>query len=205
MSLALLFYSFCIINISKYVLNEEIYNIDINSCKSNQIYDSITYKCDDCRSYKSGNNCYSRSPISLYTGQSLTIENCNQDQSITELDNKGNILGYLMCANTKFTKIEGKSPVPGSIPESPFKVYQYHDVSRPQRPESPTISQLYLQEDNKNEIREYYYNACIDGLYEKACQFFVNLCVLAMYESNHPICQMIEKLDKKKYNLNENL
>lgn len=211
MSLTILFYFFYIINIPKYVSIQEIENIDVNSCKSDEIYDSMTYQCIPCGSYKNGNNCYSNSPIkSLYSDNDTIFENgipCNKsDQTvhITELDNKGNLLGYLMCANTTITKVVGNSftPLPNSLNNNINPSFTINEYSNFTRPERSVIQPLSVTFQNFNEIKDYYYNSCIDGNYQKSCQYFINLCVVAMYDSKNFFCKIIENLDKNKFSLN---
>ena len=50
---------------------------------------------------------------------------------------------------------------------------------------------------SNNDEFDYYYKSCIDGNYERACDFAANLCVLSLYDRTKNYCRIISDLDKK--------
>ena len=47
----------------------------------------------------------------------------------------------------------------------------------------------------------YYNHSCINGSYERACDYSANLCALSLYNyNNNPFCDIIKLLDSKLHN-----
>lgn len=147
-------------------------------CLNNQYYDTMNCNCDTCLSGLINENiCYSNSPRSLYNDQNLNPINCTNG-TLTELDDTGNWLGYLICGNTNI------------------------DYENPKFPEPPTISNSFSFYYSNNEYKvleiynniniKYYYFSCIEGFYEQSCQYLANLCVLSMYSQ----CDYISTLSQ---------
>ena len=42
---------------------------------------------------------------------------------------------------------------------------------------------------------KYYYSSCLNGNFERACDFAANLCALSLY-SNTDFCEIIDSLDR---------
>jgi hypothetical protein len=65
--------------------------------------------------------------------------------------------------------------------------------------------ELYTSENTRSsDIRpnyeqnlEYYFESCLNGFYEKSCQYLANLCVLAMYNQQNGFCDSIKDLSEK--------
>ena len=182
-------------------------------CGNNKVYNSIEYdKCEDCALKNHNNICYSSSPISLYDGGSLNClyGNCNNCiGKLTELDNNGNWLGYLMCAKTdvdfdviNFDDFNIDYP---DLDRKDFeiKIYYLSDplAKSPTMATSPiTINNDISDSDNPNLIKYYYYS-CRVGKYEKACNLIANFCVLSLYNPDNGFCKLINLLSETWKNL----
>lgn len=60
----------------------------------------------------------------------------------------------------------------------------------------PLILSNLRGEDSTN-FYKYYYDSCINQLYDQSCQFVANLCTLAMFDPNNIFCKYIYQLDQK--------
>ena len=169
-------------------------NKEISSCNrdNNYYYDTMICNCStsQCNSRLiNDNNCYSEeNMVSLYGGNFIgtnSVESCTENEGyLTELDDQGNWLGYLMCANTIISFDRQSDYNNGDT--NYFHLYtsetqQYSEIS-------PN------NEGNDNFNYDYYYYSCIEGFYDKSCQYMANLCVLAMYSENNRFCSVIFNL-----------
>lgn len=210
-SLFLIFF-ICIINIS--YIKDQIQEINLKSCLINQTYVSINYKCEDCDSGIINENiCYSPTPISLYSRNPLEIRrtNCNNNEKLTELDNNGNWLGILECAQItddfSYITEDNIQNIPNDInfdnilpAQKSFSLYTLNDANRTKPTENRqfiTLNPLILSSNNnEGNYFRYYYDSCINRHYEQSCQYIANLCTLAMYYTNNIYCIFINILSR---------
>ena len=164
------------------------------ACGTNQIFNSITYKCEECKC-KNGNVCYSTPPRSLYSQVPIDpVPNCNSctnEQQLTELDNNGNLLG-LMCANTTIEGYEEKG-LPFTL-QTNNKFY-LHVLANPlAKRYEMSAATVTIESTIDKKLVDYYYNSCISGKYEKSCNYIVNQCVLSIYDENNDFCKLVEHI-----------
>ena len=212
-SLFLIFF-ICIIKIS-YIKDQKSIQINIYSCETNEIYNSINYECQICASEDINENiCYGDPPRSLYTSNTNIEKNdCSNNGKLTELDNNGNWLGKLDCAQIidDFSYMSDKNIQSeidlNSISQTQrsFSLYTLNDANRTKPTENRqfiTLNPLILpSNDNEGNYFKYYYESCINQHYEQSCQYIANLCTLAMYYTNNIYCIFINILSK---NLRQN-
>lgn len=177
-------------------------------CGDNKVYNSIEYECKDCDSKNLNHNgiCYSSSPISLYDGKPLDClyNDCNNCRGkLTELDNQGNWLGYLMCAKTDvdFGDIDNPDL---DINDFEIKIYYLSDplAKSPTMATSPiTINNEISDSRNDLNLIKYYYYSCSIGKYEKSCNLIANFCVLSLYNPDNGFCKLINLLSNNWENL----
>ena len=182
--------TFYIVNFSFFIKADCSYinRINVSCTESNYYYDSMECVCKLCSSgLINENNCYSSNNNihSLYKNEIITYNDSDcPNGKLTELDDNGNWLGYLMCANTSIN-------------------YRSDSDSR----FSPSVDFYYLSGRsytyktidiyNRNNINiGYLYDSCIKGFYEKSCQHLANLCVLSIYRNDN-ICNVINELSEK--------
>ena len=135
-------------------------------CPSNQHYNSLNYKCESYRGKKGFKTIYSNdNPISIYTFNPLSRPPCNGEDILTELDGNGNLLQNAQCANNQFNFDDI---------DSTYRIY----TDNPQTIHTPINT-----------------HSCIDGKYERACDFAANLCTLTLYENNG-FCDIVNDLSK---------
>ncbi len=212
-SLFLIFF-ICIIKISKIKEQNIVSEININSCGYNEIYNSLSYSCQRCL-LKNENICYGPEPKSLYYNYRFPneINPCQNNENLTELDNNGNWLGELDCAQIidDFSYMSDKNIQSeidlNSISQTQrsFSLYTLNDANRTKPTENRqfiTLNPLILpSNDNEGNYFKYYYESCINQHYEQSCQYIANLCTLAMYYTNNIYCIFINILSK---NLRQN-
>ena len=155
-------------------------------CPSNQHYNSLNYKCESDRGRKGFKTIYSYSydnPISIYTFNPLLapLSNCGNGEMLTELDGNGNLLERAQCANNQFNFDDI---------DSTYRIY----TDNPQTIHTPINTGWNIYYYGQKEIN-YYRHSCIDGKYERACDFAANLCTLTLYENNG-FCDIVNDLSK---------
>jgi hypothetical protein len=182
--------SFYIVNFSFFIKADcsNINRINVSCTEPNYYYDSMVCACTLCNSgLINENNCYSsnNNMHSLYKNEAITYNDgtCS-DGKLTELDDNGNWLGYLMCAKTSINY--------NSVSDSTFNPsFDFYYLSG----RSYTYKSFDIY--NRNNINiGYLYDSCINGFYEKSCQYLANLCVLSIYRNDN-ICKVIDDLSEK--------
>jgi hypothetical protein len=226
-----LIYSFYIINFSfiiksdctkiienieekiKTKIENEYYNTiecSIKTCASNLINENICYNRDEIKSiYGFGkiNQCFE-------DGNDVPIPcndfNCSDPNGLTELDSDGKWLGYLRCTrdyidiNDIDENVDEKKKNPNTQYRYDFK---FNFLSEPDKKSTKTgaVQSQFLNpfENSRNydDLLAYYYSQCINGYYEKSCNYLFNYCVIAMYNDNNGICRMIQNFDDEKLNV----
>lgn len=203
MSLLILI-TFYIINFPSFIKTKNCKTIDdilVNSCSEGHYYNSMTCMCEECSSGLINENiCYSDSPRSIYGLENENELLCFYENGtqvhycanfcpsyyVTELDNEGRWLGYLMCT-------KGAYPVPVEKPDD--TQYQLYTLSNENKQASEINSQAIPISPNYNpDFVDYYNNSCLNGNYEKSCQYLANLCVLSLYYYRNKFCQSIDVL-----------
>lgn len=151
-------------------------------CPSNQHYNSLNYKCESYRGKKGFKTIYSNdNPISIYTFNPLSRPPCNGEDILTELDGNGNLLQNAQCANNQFNFDDI---------DSTYRIY----TDNPQTIHTPINTGWNIYYYGQKEIN-YYRHSCIDGKYERACDFAANLCTLTLHENNG-FCDIVNDLSK---------
>ena len=150
-------------------------------------YDSLQYVCNTACSKKGYNTCYSETdPISIYTFDSITLPSpdCNDDKGeiITELSGDRKLLVSPQCAKDEFDYSD--------VDKTKYTITTGNPI-----PLSATIANNIIY--YKPEELSYYTYACLDGKYERACDYAANICALTLYytTNNNPFCQIIDNLD----------
>lgn len=171
-------------------------NIDCNG-DSSQYFNSIKHECQNCNGVKFNDICYASNrsvygiPVPSFT------DPCNEaDDFMTELDEDGNHLGRFMCAKTKQNNPD---PTTYGILQNSFSFNTFLDIRRPENGYSP--NGFSLKEFDSEEIN-YSFRACLEGQYDKSCQYIANLCVLYMYkeesDDKNSFCKRIFDFERKK-------
>ena len=161
-------------------------------------YNTITYKCLPCNNSVYNNICYSTNPISIYGFGSFNKTLPNQCDSskgeyFTELDEDGKYSGELNCRSTK---INETYPRPRNEEATRSFSFYYLDNIR-SRQMRLILNSFNLKDFDENEINYAYY-ACLNGTYEKSCQYLLNLCVLSMYDyQNNIYCKFVQDFKGK--------
>ena len=198
----LIFITFYIIHFSFITKTQScsvINNILVDSCSEGTYYDSIDCDCKPCSSGLVNENiCYSISPVSIYgfagrlncyfeNGTSCSNYNCPSGFDVTELDNEGRWLGYLMCIEEPHSSIERND-----------EQFQLYKLGNENKQSSGINSQTIPIVPNYNpSLVDYYNYSCLNGTYEKSCQYIANLCVLSLYYYKNKFCETINILSKK--------
>ena len=197
-----IFITFYIINLSFITKTQrcsDITEILVHSCAEGSYYDSIDCKCKVCDSGLVNENiCYSSSPVSIYgfgdlrcyfeNGTNYPCNNfyCPTNFNVTELDNEGKWLGYLMCTNGTYSHTKGD--------DEQFQLYKLNNENKQS---SGVYSQTYTITPNYNpNLVDYYNYSCLYGMHEKSCQYLANLCVLSLYFHKNKFCETINILSK---------
>lgn len=157
-------------------------------CPSGEFYNSLNYDCTSCSSrIRSPYACYSNG-ISIYTFEkktSMLDVRCQNNEFIIELDGNRKLLDEPRCIikNSSFNYTDIDSRFSNSV-------------------EGGTIGTTI---DNGNSIvfryngseLNYYRHACLDGYYERGCDYSANLCALSLYLTTNPFCRIINDLNEK--------
>ena len=157
-------------------------------CPSNYFYNSLIYDCKSCSSrIRSPYACYSNG-ISIYTFEKKTSKSdvrCQNNEFMIELDGNRKLLDEPRC-------IENSS-------------CNYTDIDPTFRDTSVDGGTIGTTIDNGNSIvfryngseLNYYRHACLDGYYERGCDYSANLCALSLYITSNRFCDIITDLDEK--------
>ena len=180
LSLILLFFSLFLQIISQ--------NINFaTNCENNNVYNSINYKCENCDGTKGLNVCYSSNSRSIFTFEAKTFQSsCEADEIATEADEDGNILSQIICAKDDFdfTDVDDtryKNAIESSDSQLRLSVY------------IRTGTILTIELDNLN--LKYYELSCLEGAFEKSCDYIVNLYALSMYRDDNNFGNIITSLN----------
>ena len=170
------------------ILNKNfIFAIEFDyNCQGNNYYDSLNYECIRCDGKKNLNLnlCYSNyTTRSIYTFDEIYYNGiCSNDEDFTELDGNRKLLLEPKCVK---------------------KDFDYSDMDNIFSDKSFILDNNNIEADrttvfiSNNDEFDYYYKSCIDGNYERACDFAANLCVLSLYDRTKNYCRIISDLDKK--------
>ena len=199
----LVFITFYIINFSFITKSQRcsvINDILVDSCSEGSYYDSINCICKKCDSRLVNENiCYSVPPASIYgisnklncsleNGTSCMNYSCPSGFKVTELDNEGKWLGYLMCTKGAYPSGENNNN------DEQFQLYKLGNENKQSsgiNPQTTPITPNY----NRNLV-DYYNYSCLNGTYEKSCQYLANLCVLSLYYYKNKFCETINILSE---------
>lgn len=175
----------------------------INCESPRKYYNSINYQCEDCTTRDVFNNiCYSQQPESIYryTFSEVSDQSCNSNNGeyLTELDEDGFYLGSLNCASSRIKDNSSKDY--GRTISISINILENIKGS----PQRLNKKKATFRIDDENEIG-YAFDSCEKGIYEKSCQFLINLCALNMYkddEDNTDInyCTIINRLGEENEN-----
>lgn len=186
--------------------NVNVYNINVDCGDSSFYYNSLIYNCTKCDSSVINENiCYSKDKKSIYFSNTnidfdsgTTASTCTS-KKFTELDDEGRFYGKLMCIentikvtdkDSQFYYNSNNSNIING--NSDFQIITLNQPNRTQSDIGTFISinpDFYVQEEIP-----YYFHSCINGYYQKSCQFLANLCTLAIYDQDNMFCKMINKL-----------
>jgi small GTP-binding protein len=129
--------------------------------------------------------------------------NDSQDNQVglTELDSDGKWLGHLRCSRKyiDINDIDANVDERNNISQYRYD-FKFNFLSEPDKKSTKTgtVQSQFLQpfEDSRNydDLLAYYYSQCINGYYEKSCNYLFNYCVIAMYNEKNDICTMIKNL-----------
>lgn len=152
----------------------------LTNCSNNRYYHSLDYRCKDCSGTKGLNICYANGK-SIYTFEDLELpeENCKNSEILLELDGNRKKLQKAYCADPNIT-------VPNITDSNSRSSQGEIKISG----ESSIV--FYY---NDTEYR-YYNRACLEGFYERACDYAANLCVLSLYNDENPFCGIIKVLNQ---------
>ena len=216
-----LVYSFYIINFS-FIIKSDCIKLDnieekIKTKRENESYNSIECSVITCSSNLINEDiCYNREEIkSIYgfgninqcfeDGNDVPIPcndfNCPDPNGLTELDSDGKWLGHLRCSRKYIDINDIDTDVIETNTISQYRYdFKFNFLSEPDKKSTKTgiVQSQFLQpfEDSRNydDLLAYYYSQCINGYYEKSCNYLFNYCVIAMYNKDNGICKMILKL-----------
>lgn len=203
----LILITFYIINLSFIIKTQScsvIEDISVYSCPEGKYYNSMSCSCEDCESSLINENiCYSERFQSIYGKGNLLgffYENgtradyCPNGYYVTELDNEGKWLGYLMCTHGTYISSNNEN-------KPPTDQYQLYTLTNENKQSSDLNLQSTTITPNYNpDSDEYYNNSCLNGYYEKSCQYLANLCVLSIYYYKNDFCQSINLLSRNLIN-----
>lgn len=178
MSLIIYFIFFILYNIYS-SQTTQIIQFD-SSCPRYQYYNSLNYACESCQNgILSPFVCYTNG-ISIYTFQPLS-NTCRNDVNMIELDGNGKLLETPTCNVTKefnYNDIE----------------LRYENRSVQNDRFSSTIDRSNIFSYTGPELN-YYRRSCLEGYYERGCDYSANLCSLSLYNNENPFCEIITKLN----------
>lgn len=183
MSLIIYFIFFILYNIYS-SQTKQIIQFD-SSCSSNRYYNSLNYSCELCSNgILSPFVCY-KNNISIYTFQPL-LNTC-RDGNMIELDGNGKLLETPTCNVAKefnYNDIDQRY-VNGSVHDDRF---------------SSTIDRSNIFSYTGPELN-YFRRSCLEGYYERGCDYSANLCALSLYSNENPFCEIITKLNANLNNI----
>ena len=146
-------------------------------------YNSLEYQCQTCGGIKGiyGDICYKEN-ISIYTFNSINLNTCGNNEVFTELDEDQYLLESPVCANTIFDFNDMNN---GTYPSL--------DI----RPEdlSIRIDSEYLYVFSSSREYDYYYYSCLQGKFNRSCDFMANLYSLSLYSNNNIVARIINDLN----------
>ena len=208
----LILITFYIINFSFIIKTQScsiIKDILIHSCGEGKYYNSMKCICEECPSGLINENiCYtkieseSENIKSIYglnnslecfydNGTKVNCKDfiCPNNYYITELDNEGDWLGYLMCANGTYIFSESDG---NRADEGQYQLYKLGNENKQNSGINPQATSI-VPNYNPNLV-DYYNYSCLNGSYEKSCQYLANLCVLSLYYYRNRFCSSIDQL-----------
>ena len=184
MSLIIYFTFFILYNIYS-SQTRQIIQFD-SSCSSNRYYNSLNYACELCSNgILSPFVCYTNR-ISIYTFEPL-ITTCRNGDNMTELDGNGKLLETPTC-NVK-------------------KEFNYSDIDQRYVNRSVQDNRFSSTIDRSNIFSytgpelNYFRRSCLEGYYERGCDYSANLCALSLYSNENPFCEIITKLNANLNNI----
>ena len=146
-------------------------------------YNSLEYQCQTCGGTKGIDKdiCYKEN-ISIYTFNSINLNTCGNNEVFTELDEDQYLLESPVCANTIFDFNDMNN---GTYPSL--------DI----RPEdlSIRIDSEYLYVFSSSREYDYYYYSCLQGKFNRSCDFMANLYSLSLYSNNNIVARIINDLN----------
>ena len=158
------------------------------TCPPNHFYNSLNYDCSDCPAGRTSPYACYRNGISIYTFEkktSMLDVRCQNNEFIIELDGNRKLLDEPKCIINNLS-------------------YIYTDIASrfSNSVEGGTVGTTV---DNGNSIvyryngseLNYYRHACLDGYYERGCDYSANLCALSLYITSNRFCDIITDLDEK--------
>lgn len=166
------------------------------TCDQGEYYNSINHNCSKC-----GNDVLLYNNICYYNKKSvyglpITFfpDTCDSDTFLTELDDKGNHLGYFMCAKTKLSYTGNINYINNNDVDDSNE-FSFEVLINIKKPEAGSNQQTFKLKDFDRDEINYSIDACFNGTYEKSCQYLINLCTLSLY-GHRKFCQLIEDLEK---------
>ena len=142
-------------------------------------YNSLEYQCQTCGGIKGIDKdiCYKEN-ISIYTFNSINLNTCGNNEVFTELDEDQYLLESPVCAN---------------------KIFDFNDMNNGTYPplgiprEDLSIEYLYTFRDPRE--YDYYYYSCLQGKFNRSCDFMANLYSLSLYSNNNIAARIINELN----------
>ena len=199
---------------------EQLKQLKLSENQNKNYFNSIECSIDRCDSGLINENiCYTKNQIrSIYGFDNITGCYIDGDEDpktcdnsilkcpyrLTELDSDGKWLGYLRCTRDyiDINDIDENVDEKRKNPHTQYKYdFKFNFLSEPDKKSTKTgtVQSQFLKpfEDtqNYNDLLIYYYSQCINGYYEKSCNYLFNYCVIAMYNKKNGICEMILNLD----------
>ena len=146
-------------------------------------YNSLEYQCQTCGGIKGIDKdiCYKEN-ISIYTFNSINLNTCGNNEVFTELDEDQYLLESPVCANTIFDFNDMNN---GTYPS--FKIAD-EDLSI-------RIDSEYLYVFSSSREYDYYYYSCLQGKFNRSCDFMANLYSLSLYSNNNIVARIINDLN----------
>lgn len=164
-----------------------------NAQEGTNYYNSLEYNCAICEGIKGYHNdiCYSnQNTKSIYTFENIFLPEspCETNQFFTELDEDKNLLENRQCANKNFNfdNITGN-----------YTLSDYQDADLSIRYEDE-----FLYTFSSSKEYDYYRYSCLNGKFERSCDFMANLYALSLYSNNNIEVAIINELNDL---LHENL
>ena len=147
-------------------------------------YNSLEYQCQTCGGIKGIDKdiCYKEN-ISIYTFNSINLNTCGNNEVFTELDEDQYLLESPVCANT---------------------IFDFNDMNNGTYPplDNDNPNDRFIKKDNEelyvfSSSREYdyYYYSCLQGKFNRSCDFMANLYSLSLYSNNNIVARIINDLN----------